>query len=449
MRAAVLLLGGVLAACAGPQEEAGTHLASRSANPPAAPAVPDPLAELVARLPVGADRCVLARPSRIDAAQRERVTRVSQGEPMAWLRELGVEAYASVSRERRDGPSAALVLARVSLDPASARELLERRAGLRLQWSEQPCTELDCGPRARFVAPGLLRIERGVFPLGVGEGAEARCARLAERSPDAVEVSVARNRSLSDLPLRASTTLRASEGGLHLTRVELMPSMAAAAQAAREAEQLAPLQASNVHTQVADVELRTELDVRFEDLELAEQDDARMRAAELEADAREQLDPVPSDHPEPRATEDVLAELGYRLERASRLSGAERDAELSAVRTLLEHAISAQPDDEGLAALLAELLVAELRDPAAARTALARFVRPGPGGQRVASLVRQAAAIEGEGALARELSAQQLVPRARAQGVAREVLARVRAGLSYPEAEQAALAGMEPKPATH
>ena len=414
----------------------------RAATPRAGatPAADDPLTELLARLPAGVDRCVLARPSRVAAEQRERVARVSQGEPIAWLRELGVEAYASVSFERSDGPSAALVLARVSLAATAARELLDRRAGLSLQWSEQPCAEPACGPRARFVAPGLLSIERGVFPERVGEGAELRCAKLAAQSPDAVEVSAVRNRSLNDLPLRASTTLRANAAGVHLTRVELMPSMAIASQAAREAEQLAPLYASNVHTQVTDVELVTELDVRFEDLALAEQDEARLRAAELEADAREQLDAIPASSPEPRAREDVLAELGYRLERASRLSGAQRDAELAAVRALLERTVAAQPDDEGLASLLAELLVTELRDPAAGRAALARFQRPGPGGQRVASLVRQAAAIEGEGALARELVSQQLVPRARAQSVARDVLARVKTGASYLDAEQAALA---------
>jgi hypothetical protein len=438
MRAALVLLG-LLPACAAPAvlPPRATTQPSRTSS-----AADDPLSELVAMLPVGVDRCVLARPSRIAAEQRERVARVSQGEPIAWLRELGVEAYASVSYERSDGPSAALVLARVSLAATAARELLDRRAGLSLQWSELRCSELACGPRARFIAPGLLRIERGVFPERVGEGAEVRCVKLAAQSPDAVEVSAARNRTLNDLPLRASTTLRATEAGVHLTRVELMPSMAIAAQAAREAEQLAPLYASNVRTQVTDVELVTELDVAFEDLELAEQDEARMRSAELEADAREQLDAVPASRPEPRAREDVLAELGYRLERASRVAGAERDAELAAARALLERSVAAQPDDEGLSSLLAELLVTELRDPAAARTALARFQRPGPAGQRVASLLRQAAAIEGEGALARELSAQQLVPRARAQSVARDVLTRVKAGASYLEAEQAALAAM-------
>lgn len=446
MRAGLVLLGGVLAACAAPRAEAGPAGVMTAKR--VAPAAVDPLAELVSMLPRGADRCVLARPARIVAAQRERVARVSQGEPLAWLRELDVEAYASASREQRDGPSAGLVLARVALDATAARELLDRRAGLQLEWSEQPCVEPACGPRARFVAPGLLRIERGVFPEGVGEGAETRCARLAAQSPDAVEVSVARNRTLSDLPLRASTTMRASEGGLHVTRVELMPSMAAAAQAAREAEQLAPLHASNVRTDVVDLELRTELDVRFEDLALSEQDEARMRSAELEADAREQLDAVPEGSPEPRARVDVLAELGYRLERASRRSGAERDAELHAARALLERAVAAQPDDESLAALLAELLVTELRDPASARAALARFVRPGPGGQRVASLARQAAALEGEDALARELSAQRLVPRFRARSVAREVLTRVQAGVSYAEAEQAAIAGARPTPAS-
>lgn len=390
-------------------------------------------------LPAGADRCVLARPSRLAAERRERVARVSQSEPLAWLRELDVQAYAAVSRERRDGPSAELILVRVSLSPEAARELLDRRAGLRLQWSELPCAEPVCGPRARFVGPGLLRIERGVFPEGAGEGAEVRCARLAAQSPDALELSVARNRSLDALPLRASTTLRATGTGLRSSRVELMPSMAAAAQAARDAAQLVPLYATNVRSEVTDLELRTELDVRFEDLALVEQDDARMRSAELEADARDQTAALPADRAEPHAREDVLAELGYRLERAHRLTGAERDVELLATRALLERACVAQPDDEGLAALLAELLVTELRDPVAARAALARFARPGPGGHRVAALVRQAAALEGERSLARELSAQKLTTNAKASQLARAILTRVQTGVSYVDAERTAL----------
>ena len=182
MRATRLLLGCVLAACATPRAE------PRPAQPgsPASAATgaePDPLAALLPELPADVDRCVLARPSRVAAAQRERVARVSQSEPLAWLGELSVLAYASVSRERRDGPGAQLVLARVALPASAARELLDRRSGLRLEWSEQPCADAACGPRARFVAPNLLRIERGVFPQAEGQGAEVRCKRLSAQSP--------------------------------------------------------------------------------------------------------------------------------------------------------------------------------------------------------------------------------------------------------------------------
>jgi hypothetical protein len=181
---------------------------------------------------------------------------------------------------------------------------------------------------------------------------------------------------------------------------------------------------------------------------LEELDELRKAARALEADEREQVGAIPAGREEPRTREDLLAELGYRVERSSRLDGSERDAQVAAMRALLERAIATQPDDEGLAALLAELLVTELHDAGAARAVLARFARPGPGGSRVAMLVRQAAALEGEASLARELRSQDIVPRPAAQKVARSILERVRAGAGYVEAERTVLAATSSAPSS-
>jgi hypothetical protein len=164
--------------------------------------------------------------------------------------------------------------------------------------------------------------------------------------------------------------------------------------------------ATNLRVERIDSTVHTDFDVLWDDLELAAQDEVRTADAEREAEQRERAELGLDQPPDVRSREGVLAQLAYRLDRAERAVEPERGAQLGAARALLEAACAAQPDDEGLALLRAELLIAELQDAAAGR-ALAR-----EGAQRFETrarwqaLERRAAALQGEASLSSTIAAQ-------------------------------------------
>jgi hypothetical protein len=259
---------------------------------------------------------------------------------------------------------------------------------------------------------------------------------------------VARSRSLggfmfTGLPLRASAVLRAYAAGIHVSRVDRMRDPIEAERALGEgvsSELLLPRSGSigtNLQRTRIDASVHTELDVPWQDLALAQGDEARVQAAGRDADA------LFSSRPEPGAPasrrEDVLAELGYRLELLQRADGEARVEQSQEARALLEQTLARDPDDEGIALLLAELLVAEQHDAGSARAVVQRFAaRPGAS-RSWQAIARHAAALTSEEALAQALVEQALIDRRHARVAAHEIVTEMRVGTSFERAERAAL----------
>ena len=417
----------------------------------AATAVPaDPALALAALLPAGADRCVIARPVLVPPEHRGLIARVSQGEPFAWLAELGLESYATALRERRDGPSARVTLLWLTHVSDDTRALIDARAGVALQWGQAaPCAGASCPARAHVLDAHVIRIERDAFPEPTDPGAEVQCSRLAAHAPGALEVAFARSRRLSadliGVPLRATSTVTLASHGVHVNRVELMRSMAEAALAQQQGGFVERRGAAwdglatDLRVEQVDSALHTDFDVQWEDLELALQDDARARNAEREADARASAVLAPDAPFDLSSREAVLAQLAYRQERAEHGDQSERIVQLNAARALLDAACSARPEDEGLALLRAELVIAELKDADASRALTREGAQRFETQARWHALERAAAALRGEAALANALVAQHIADRRAAIAFARDILERVQSGASYDDAERAVL----------
>jgi len=438
-------------ACASGPSQAVRGPGSSGKQLAAAPAR-DHALTLLARLPAGADRCVIVRPGRVPAERRALLARVSQAEPLAWIAELRIDAYVSAQLERRSGPSGQVTLLWMqTVDGASARARLAAHSGLALHWEEDAssCSAFDCPLRARMIGDSVVQIERGPFVPSARAGVEQQCARMAERSPAAVELSVARSRAFgsftfSGLPVRASSELHASATGIHVSRVDRMRDPIEAERALGEgpsADLLLPRSGSlgsNLRRMRDGAAIRTELDLLWEDLELARDDEARLQAAPRAAEAL-LSEPPAADAGAKVRREDVLAELGYRLERMQRASGEPRKAEAQLARALLERGLERHPEDEGFALLLAELLLTELSDAEASR-ALAQVFAARPGAnRRWPAIERHAAALTGVEPLADALIRHALVERRRARAVAQQILAQMHAGTSYDHAERTAL----------
>jgi hypothetical protein len=424
-----------------------------TANAPArdrearAAASADHLRELTALLPSGADRCVLARPERLAPERRPLLVRLSQADALAWLPEPVIAAYASVQRERRDGPSGQVTLLYVDAPEAVARAVLDARSGLALEWSNHPehCTGAACGAQAEFITPRIVRIVRGAYPAQALAGVEVGCRDMAERSAQALELSVSRGGagpgSMPGAPAaRAITELRATAQGVVLTREDILPGLSEAERRAHE--QLAdevPSWPVGVISQSArhlrtDTGFRTEIDVLWEDLEFAADDDARALAAEQRATRQEQTTPSGADAA--TAIEDVLAELGFRLSRMRESRDDERRGQALAARALLERALARDPGDEGLRLMLVELLLSEFKEPRPAHMLLYDIVAGCANKPQCALLRRHAAALEGESALAAALAHDGLAIRARARTLAREILDRMHVGRTFEQAER-------------
>jgi hypothetical protein len=409
----------------------------------------DPVLALAAALPKDADRCVLARTALVPKERAGLLARISQAEPFAWLADLGVEAYATAQRERRTGSSSRVTLLWLARVNDSVRAAFEARAGIALRWNDHPCGGASCPPRARVLDAHIVRIEHNDYPVHDDAGAELQCARMAAEAPAALELSFVRSRSLADeivgLPLRTTSTLTLAAHGVHVAREALMLSEAESALAyqrglmAEERGFALTWLATDLRVEQIDSTIHTDFDVLWDDLELAAQDDVRTAAAEHEADQRERAELAADQPPDVRSREAVLAQLAYRLDRAERAVDPERSAQLAAARALLDAACAAQPDDEGLALLRAELLIAELRDAAAGRARAREGAQRFETRARWQALERHAAALQGEAALATVITAQRAAPGRQAAAVAREILERMQAGSGYEEAERAVI----------
>jgi hypothetical protein len=197
--------------------------------------------------------------------------------------------------------------------------------------------------------------------------------------------------------------------------------------------------ATDLRVEQVDSALHSDFDVLWDDLALALEDDARARAAEREADERAAAQ-LPLDAPvDLGSREAVLAQLAYRQERVERGDAQEKTSQLNAARALLDAACTARPEDEGLALLRAELVIAQLKDADSgsklARDGAQRFEAKA----RWQALARAAAALHGESALAVELVTQKLASRRDASKLAHDIVDRMQHGSDYDAAERAVL----------
>jgi hypothetical protein len=271
---------------------------------------------------------------------------------------------------------------------------------------------------------------------------------MAEREKEALELGFTRSRALLSmglgvLPLTSSTELIGTRAGVHVGRTDLMRSIADAEQMVSDRTaadvMLGPVGAlgSNLRRKQEDAAVHTEYDVLWEDLELARDDEGRMRAVEREADALERAQPDLGS--EPLRREDVLAQLGYRLELMRAAGSEERRAQAQAARALLERAIQRAPGDEGLALMLVELLLTELGEAEPARDIAQRFGSRAGAQPHWVELRRHAAALLGVAALTQALIADRVADRNKARAIASEIIARLHEGASYSEAERSVL----------
>jgi hypothetical protein len=438
----------VLAGCAGGAAERAPSAATPSTPAPAELA--DDLPALLATLPVGADRCVVARPTSLDAQHRALAARIAQAEPLVWLPQLQVSGYASVERAGRDGPSAAVSVLVTALPEAEARAAIDRDSPDAIDWSATPapCIDAGCPLRARFVAPHWLRIERGVFTASREPGVEGVCRQQAQQRPALIESTAARESAaraldLSGLPGRTTTELRTRGAGLRVQRVDRWESPVEAEAAFQEQATTGLLLGAalsglgEVRRERRGDALYTEVDVAWEDLELARDDDARMKDAEQRTAAllqvRPDLDTVLRDRDE------LLGAVGYLLDDARRSGDVQRGRDLQIARALLERGLTEDADDARIGLVLCELLVGELHEAEPAAQLVGRFIAQRADDARLRACGRGAAALISSEALERRLVEDGVVPRRGARNAAREIASRVHDGMAYDSAERAVL----------
>jgi hypothetical protein len=364
----LLRLALALSAGCGASTPAGKHAAPQ-ADTRAAPAAIDWSLRLAQQLPRGADQCTVLRPVQLPAERRALYGALSQASELATLDGLQLEGYAEARREGRSGPGRRLILLRSAAPPAALRELLERQAPLALRWVDadapaETCHAVDCPALVRQQPDGVLRIELGPWPQDLAPGAEALCVEQAGRAPGALEVAARRGALLHDtaplaLPLRSLSVVHAASDGVLLERLDRLPSPELAQLLAEPSLELdwLPEAETRLGTELSRVqegsELRTRVQVLWDDLALAAADRQRYARAERYADALGQLRPeaaVPLDD-----ADAVLREVEL-LRTLRESSGATPPSEwLRRSRTLLERAVAQHPGEPRLARALAEL----------------------------------------------------------------------------------------------
>lgn len=307
---------------------AGGALPVSSPTQAATPPAHDAGLDLARRLPRGADACGVVRSSLLEADERKRYAGVSSAPAIAWHEALGVRAYASVERGRREStPPAERVWLFVEASEPETRAQLGPALGLDLRWdaaNAEPCTPDACPTLARFLGPGLVLIERGPWPEAPpSEGVAGRCRSLVEQHADAVEAWGRRSRTLEGAsaesqPLRWTSMVRRVAGGLRVQAEELMPSieaadrvLAAGGDPTRMASRLG-VAAVTARLERVDAAVSSEIELRWEDLELVAADEERAARAHRYAVALGRL--VPDDEVEIDALESVAAQIRARLE---------------------------------------------------------------------------------------------------------------------------------------
>jgi hypothetical protein len=412
----------------------------------------DGLATLGRLLPRGSDRCVLARPAALTADQRALLKAVSRAEAAAWASNMRVLAYASAQRDVPDGPGARASFLRLDGPREQFRQLLEQSGGMSLRSGA-----FDCGPKGcrrvhtSYPDEGLLRIDRGRFPTVARDGAERRCRKLLTLHPDAVEVAASRSRDPRKVEagavMRSSSVVTQIDGGVRVVRTLLMPGPRIARRVRDEllGGRLGAfgIPGTTPRVTVDDAQVRQVAVMLWEDLRLIRDDAERLRDAERQARALEQM--RPGGVVDYADRESLLAQIGFRLQLLRESSG-DRGPTARELATVLTRALDLYPDDEGLALVLAELALGELNDGALAMELAEQHVARAGSDVRWRLYRRHAAALTSVEGLARALVDDGLIDGRRAGHVANEIIARLAEGATYVDAERKALQLADKKP---
>jgi hypothetical protein len=276
----------------------------RAPNSHAAPDRDAALA-LAALLPVDADECVIARPALLARGLGAVYGPISQAEVWVWQPGPQLVAYAQATW-KRGGHKRWLTLLRFAAEQAAMRAWLTQRAGLDLHW-ESPdavgCSADRCPTLARFIDPHTLQLVRGAARGGSADPKpRSPCAHLLRKHSAAFEVSFRREESLfvdaaSDLPLHTSAWTEATPAGVVFQREELMADSAAAERALERDPCRELWGAGSAAVDAAcertrqDVLVHTSARIRWDDLRLRRDDDARHALAQRYAAALERAHP--------------------------------------------------------------------------------------------------------------------------------------------------------------
>lgn len=336
----------------------------------------DAAARLAARLPIGADRCAVARVSAVAERRRSLLAELSSIEAFAWNAGSPVLALAQASRRGLDGRESRRVLLHVDDVDATRRWLVEQ-ARLRVTWvDEDPCAAGDraCSRwHARRVDRQTVMIARGPWPdedRVVGGGVQRRCSDLSHRRPDAIEIAIERQGLgvvVDDLgspygsPGVDHTVVTSAErGGVRWEEELALPTdlplevLEVLLETREDARTSVLAAAASRESRRTATGVTTRARIRWEDLELARDDAERLREARrLAARAREPL-AVDDVDVSDRALVDRQVEM--RRGRLEQAAGAAAREQAEVLRRLLERAVLAHPDDAELIGALVRLL---------------------------------------------------------------------------------------------
>jgi hypothetical protein len=260
---------------------------------------------LAALLPVDADECVIARPTLLARGLGAIYGPISQADVWVWQPGPLLVAYAQATW-KRGGQKRWLTLLRFSAEQPAMRAWLTERAGLDLHWESSDavgCSADRCPTLARFIDAHTLQLVRGAARSGtLDPKPRSACAHLLREHSAAFEVSFRREESLfidaaSDLPLHTSAWTQATPAGVVVQREELMADSAAAERALERDPCRELWGAGSAAVDAAcertrqDVLVHTSARLRWDDLRLRRDDDARHALAQRYAAALERARP--------------------------------------------------------------------------------------------------------------------------------------------------------------
>ncbi|UJR80855.1 hypothetical protein [Sandaracinus amylolyticus] len=366
----------LVASCAGAQGEHETTAREETASL-------DEAARLAMLLPSSADRCSVARPSLVADRRRPLILHASQGDVLAWSRDLRIVAYASARRLDERGRAQSVTLLSLAGGQGERRDELEASLPLRVRWEGEPCRADQCDlPRASMLDARTLRIERGA-PSDARAG-DSPCVDLAIAWPSAVELDVSRQ-DCEDTRSEGCTQrriLEPTDDGLR-QRVEDSLGSERAAMRALESLRLVPGLEGGIDVDRRGATVVTLRSISWAELELLLEDERIERAAYRRRDEARRTRAL--DEVDVESLPLVRQQVQLREERLARLHGEGRRRAAEELAALLSAAtmrhLATRPEDAlDLARRLVRVQLDELDDPAGASqtidAALATGVAP-------------------------------------------------------------------------